>query len=171
MAVANLFPQFSLTGSIAREGLTLQSLGRTANQFWAIGPSVNWPLFQGGAVLANIEVQKALQEQAGLAYQKAVLTALQDVEDALAAYDQEQKHNQALRRSVQANSKAVDLAVLLYRQGQSDFLSVLTAEQSLYVAQNTLAQSDSALSADVVALYKALGGGWNTDAPADSARP
>ncbi len=107
-------------------------------------------------------MQKALQEQAFLAYQKAVLTALQDVENSLVAFALEQQHRQLLDQAVKANTKAVDLATQLYKQGLTDFLNVIVAEQSLLSSQDALAQSNLAIATDLIALYKALGGGWET---------
>ena len=130
------------------------------NAFWSVGPSIDWQIFNAGSVKANIEVQKALTEQAGLAYQKTVLTALQDVENALIAYSKEQQRHKALEDTVAANRKAVDLATQLYAQGQTEFLSVLDSQRSLFAAEDSLVQSTRNLSTDVVALYKALGGGW-----------
>jgi multidrug efflux system outer membrane protein len=132
---------------------------------WSLGPSINWQIFNAGSVSAGIEVQKALTEQAGLTYQKAVLTALQDVENALVSYSKEQMRHKALQDTVAANRKAVDLATQLYSQGQTDFLSVLDSQRSLYTSEDSLVQSTRNLSTDLVSLYKALGGGWKEEEP------
>jgi len=95
-----------------------------------------------------------------LTYQRTVLTALQDVENALIAYAQEQQHREALRSAVAANRRAVDLSRLLYSQGQIDFLNVLNAQRSLYASEDALVQSERTIATDLVALYKGLGGGW-----------
>ena len=126
-----------------------------------MGPSIDWQIFNTGRVKANIEVQKALTEQSGLAYQSTVLTALKDVENALIAYSKEQQRNKALQDTTAANRKAVNLATELYTQGQINFLSLLDAQRSLYASEDSLVQSTRNLSTDVVSLYKALGGGWN----------
>jgi len=89
-----------------------------------------------------------------------VLIALQDVENALIAYEKEQEHRRALVAAVNANRRAFDLSTQLYTQGQTDFLNVLSAERSLFATQDALVQSDLAVATDLVALYKALGGGW-----------
>ncbi|MGD0786169.1 MAG: efflux transporter outer membrane subunit [Sedimentisphaerales bacterium] len=160
VATADLFPKFNLTGSAGYQSNALGTMINSQNAFWAIGPSIDWQIFNAGSVKANIEVQKALTEQAGLAYQKTVLTALQDVENALIAYSKEQQRHKALEDTVAANRKAVDLATQLYSQGQTEFLSVLDSQRSLFAAEDSLVQSTRNLSTDVVALYKALGGGW-----------
>ncbi len=163
VATAALFPQFSLTGSINLQGTKLESLGNWGNHIWSVGPSMNWPIFQGGSTVATIRVQNALQEQALLAYRQTVLTALQDVENALVAYAREQEHRVDLTEAVEANRKAVELSTRLYSLGRTDFLNVLNAQRSLFVAEDALVRSTGAVSTDLVALYKALGGGWEIE--------
>ena len=160
VATADLFPKFNLTGSAGYQSNGLGNLVNSHNSFWSAGPSVDWQIFNAGSVSANIEVQKALTEQARLTYQQAVLTALQDVENALIAYSKEQQSNKALEETVTANRKAVDLSTQLYTQGQTEFLNVLDAQRRLYASQDAFVQSTRNLSADLVSLYKSLGGGW-----------
>jgi NodT family efflux transporter outer membrane factor (OMF) lipoprotein len=162
VAEAEWFPQFSLTGSFGYESDKVRTLLRSGNSLWSFGPSVTWPIFTAGKIQANIEEQNAAQEQTILAYQKTVLTALQDVENSLVAFALEQQHRQLLDQAAKANTKAVDLATQLYTQGTTDFLSVLVAQQSLLASQDALAQSNQAIATDLIALYKALGGGWET---------
>jgi outer membrane protein TolC len=100
-----------------------------------------------------------------LNYQQTVLTALKEVEDSLVAYRTEQVRRQALQDAVTASREAVDLARQQYQQGVIDFLTVLDAQRSLLEAEDSLVQSDRAVSDDLVSLYKALGGGWTADAP------
>jgi multidrug efflux system outer membrane protein len=161
VATADLFPKFNLTGSAGYQSNSLNTLIKSQNSFWSVGPSVDWQIFNAGSVRANIEVQKALEEQAVLTYQKTVLTALQDVENAFIAYSKEQQRHKALENTVAANRKAVGLAIQLYTQGQTDFLSVLDSQRSLYASEDSLVQSTRNLSTDLVSLYKALGGGWS----------
>jgi len=160
VAVSAWYPQFSLTGSYGYESEKVRTLLRSGYSLWSIGPSVTWPIFTAGRITATVEVQKAAEEQAFLAYQKAVLTALQDVENSLVAFSLEQRHRELLGQAVAANTKAVSLATQLYKQGLTDFLNVITAEQSLLSTQDALAQSNLAIATDLIALYKALGGGW-----------
>ena len=105
-------------------------------------------------------MQETLRDQALLTYQKTGLTALQEVENALLAFDKEWEHSKALNDAVVANRKAVDLSMQLYTQGQTDFLTVLEAQRSLYVSEDALVQSTRNTATDLIALYKALGGGW-----------
>jgi len=160
VAVADLFPRFSLTGSLGLESSKFKNTFNYGSKFYSIGPSVSWPILDFGRIRSNIDVQNALQQQAYLTYQKTVLTGLQEVDDALVTYAKEQDRRQALQAAVDADQRAVDLAKDLWRNGLTDFLQVLTAEQNLFVVQNQLAQSQTAVSTDLVALYKALGGGW-----------
>jgi outer membrane protein TolC len=124
---------------------------------------VSWPIFQGGSIQANIHVQEALRDQAFITYQKTVLTALQEVENALIAFAKEWEHYKALNDAVVANRKAVDLSMQLYTQGQIDFLNVLDAQRSLYASEDALVQSTRNTATDLIAIYKALGGGWEDE--------
>lgn len=164
VATADLFPKFSLTGSFGFSSNDLTKLGNLSNsKFWSFGPSVTWPIFAGGRIQWNIKVQDALTEQALAAYEKAVLTALRDVETALVAYAKEQEHRKALFEAVVNNRKAVDLAMKLYFVGKTDFLNVLTAQRSLYTSEDALVQSIRTVDTNLIALYKALGGGWEKE--------
>jgi NodT family efflux transporter outer membrane factor (OMF) lipoprotein len=163
VATADLFPKFNLTGSAGYRSNALDTLVNSGYSFWSLGPSVDWQIFNADSVRANIEVQKALEEQSVLAYQQTVLTALQDVENALTAYSNEQERHKALEDTAIANRKAVELAVQLYSQGQTDFLSVLDSQRSLFASEDSLVQSTRNLSTDLVSLYKALGGGWDSE--------
>ncbi|MGA2916352.1 MAG: efflux transporter outer membrane subunit [Sedimentisphaerales bacterium] len=171
VATADLFPKFSLTGSAGYQTSTsLHGLVNSRYGFWSMGPSIDWQIFNADKVHANIRVQEELTEQAKLTYQAAVLTALQDVENSLVAYSKELQRNKALQDTVVANKKAVDLATQLYAEGQTEFLSVLDAQRSLYASEDSLVQSTKNLSTDMVSLYKALGGGWD-DEPNSMAQP
>lgn len=160
VATADLFPKFSLTGNFGTTGNDILSLGNISNRFWSWGPTITWPLFDAGRIRWNIEIQKAVQEQALIAYEKAVLTALKDVETSLTAYAKELQHKRLLTEAMENNSRAQDLAMQLYTAGRTDFLNVLNAQRSLYATEEALARSTNALITDLVALYKALGGGW-----------
>jgi len=117
-------------------------------------------LFQGGSIQANIRVQQALRDQSLLAYRKSVLSALQEVEDAMVAGSNEHKRSASLVEAVTANRRAVELSTQLYSAGQTDFLNVLNAQRSLLQSESELTLSNLALATDLIALYKALGGGW-----------
>ncbi|MCC7145972.1 MAG: efflux transporter outer membrane subunit [Phycisphaeraceae bacterium] len=164
VATADLFPKFTLTGAIGYQSGQISSWFNPASQSWSFGPSATWQIFDSGRIKSNIKVQNALEEQSILNYQKAVLTALQEVENALISSASEQEHRKALMDAVVANRIAVDLSTKLYTEGQTDFLNVLNAQRSLYSSEDSLAQSDSTVTTNLIALYKALGGGWESDA-------
>ncbi len=165
VATADLFPKLNLTGSFGWQSQQLKSWFSSPSQYWSFGPSLSWRIFDAGQIWANIHVQNARQQEALIQYRQSVLQALTDVEDALVAYQQEQEHRELLQRSVQANLRSVALAKQLNQAGIVDFLNVLTAEQNLFISQDQLSQSNQAVSTDLVALYKALGGGWETFDP------
>lgn len=159
VAVADFFPAFSLTGTVNWNSNLLRTWWSEASRSFGVGPSVTWPIFQGGAIVSNVRFQEALRDQAFLTYRKTVLAAFQDVENALIAFAKEQQHRKALIDAVTANRKAVELSLQLYTEGQTNFLNVVTAQLSLYAAENALVQSNCNIATDLIALYKALGGG------------
>ncbi len=168
IATADLFPRFTLTGSFGERGTEWQTLGNRGNHYWSVGPSVNWPIFAGGRIWANVKVQNALQEQALAGYEKTVLTALKDVESALIAYSKEQQHYAALTEAVENGRRAVDISTRLYTVGRSDFLNVLVAQRALFAYEDAWVISRRNLSTDLIAIYKALGGGWEYQATESS---
>jgi outer membrane protein, multidrug efflux system len=161
VATADLFPKFTLTGSLGLQSTHFKSIGDYNSRYWSIGPSVSWPIFDAGRIHSNIVLQKAITEEKYANYQKTVLQALSDVETALSSYENERQRRVQLAQSADALERALTLATQLYKQGVGEFLDVLDAQRSLFAAQDALAQSDQAVSSDLVSLYKALGGGWN----------
>ncbi|HXG50191.1 MAG TPA: efflux transporter outer membrane subunit [candidate division Zixibacteria bacterium] len=162
-ATADLFPRFSLTGAFGLQSVSASDWWSAPSRFWSIGPTLRWPVFDAGRIRANIEVRNAQQEQALRQYEKTILTALEEVENALVSYAREQARHRSLLAAVAANRRAVEMANELYLRGLNDFLNVLDAQRSLYAAENDLAQSRAAMASNLVALYKALGGGWDID--------
>jgi len=160
VATAELFPKFTITGTAGLTSGDFSSWLTWSQRFYALGPAVSWRVFDTGRTRSAIAEQEALQEQALIAYRQTVLGALQEVENALIASIKEQERRRSLADAVAANRKAVSLAKTLYTEGQTDFLNVLDAQRSLFVTEETLVLSTSAISTDLVALYKALGGGW-----------
>lgn len=171
VAIADLFPRFSLSGALGLESSKFSDLGDDDSRFWSIGPSVHWPILDFWRIRNNIAVQNAREEQAAATYEQAVLTSLREVEDALVSFSQEQARRQTLASAADANRRATALANQLYQQGRADFLSVLQAQRDLYASEDALVQSDRSVSSDLVALYKALGGGWEIEALAGSGPP
>jgi len=163
VAVAEFFPKFSLTGTAGFQSLETGNLFSPASEFWTAGPTVRWRLLEYPRLRAQVLAQTAEQEQALALFEQAVLTALADVENALVAYGKEKERYLALNDEVDANRLALDLANQIYTQGRGEFLNVLDAERSLYQAEDALAQSRLTVTLDLVALYKALGGGWQSE--------
>jgi NodT family efflux transporter outer membrane factor (OMF) lipoprotein len=161
VATADLFPKFTISGAAGVRSGDFSSWLTWAQRFWSFGPTVSWRVFDTGRTQSAIEQQEALQEQALIAYRQTVLAALQEVENALIAATKEQERRRSLAEAVSANRRAVSLAKTLYTQGQTDFLSVLDAQRSLFLTEETLVLSTSAVSTELVALYKAIGGGWS----------
>ncbi len=161
VATADLFPRFSLTGALGLQSVAASDFFTGGSRFFSLGPEIRWPIFNAGRIRQNIKVQNLRREQALLAYEQAVLIALEEVENALVAYRQAQLRWQELAEAEEAQQRAVGLAHDRYRSGLVDFLDVLEAERSLYTSQAHLAQGERAVSQDLVRLYKALGGGWD----------
>lgn len=166
VATADLYPKFTLSGSI---GVNAASFNRLANNAsssgdWTLsgGPRIGWAIFDAGKIRQNIEVQSAIQEQALIQYEAAILTAFEEVENALVAYADEQYKNDNLREAAKAAQTAVELAQQQYQAGLTDFSDVLDAQRSLLSFQDQLAQSDGTVTSNLVRLYKALGGGWTS---------
>jgi NodT family efflux transporter outer membrane factor (OMF) lipoprotein len=162
VATAELYPKFTLVGSIGVESLSLNRLVSTPTRSYSFGPSISWPIFKGGAIRANIEVQSALQEEALAQYEKMVLTALEEVENVLTAYAEEQRKMESLRLAEVAAGKSAEIAFRKYEAGLIDFLAVLVAQRSLLSAQDQLAKSKGVVTSNLIKLYKALGGGWES---------
>ena len=160
VATADLYPRFTLKGSIGLEALSPGNWISYGSRTSSIGPRVTWAIFDAGAIRKNIEVQSALQEQALIQYETAVLSALEEVENSLVAYANEQVRRQSLLEASQAAQRAAKLARDRYAAGLIDFQVVLDAERSLLNLQSQMAESDGKVTSNLIALYKALGGGW-----------
>ena len=162
VATADLYPKFTLVGSIGLETLSLGNVFSAGGLAYLIGPSVTWPVFDAGAIRSNIQVQTERQKQALIQYEYAILTALEEVENALVAYAEEQNRMKALEGSTHAAKRAVLLSESQYQAGLTDFTNVLDAQRSLLSFQEQLAQSKGKVTSNLVRLYKALGGGWTS---------
>ncbi|MFO8083864.1 MAG: efflux transporter outer membrane subunit [Desulfobacterales bacterium] len=160
VATADLYPRFRLFGSIGLESINNEDFFDWDSRFWSIGPSASWRIFDAGAIRQNIEVQTARQEQALIEYQVTVLDALEEVENALVTYANEQRRRDSLAKAVQAAQRAELLARDRYKAGLVGFFNVLDTQRSLLLLQDELSQSDGAVISNLVRLYKALGGGW-----------
>ena len=170
VATADLYPKFRLMGTIGLESISTGDFLESASKTWSIGPGISWNIFHGGAIRQNIKVQSARQEQALIQYESTVLNALEEVENVLVAYAKEQRRRESLSKATNAANRAVLLARDQYQAGLVDFSNVLITQRSLLSFQDELTQSEGSVVSNLVRLYKALGGGWNSMEPSSIAR-
>lgn len=171
VAVSDLFPRFSLTGSFGYEAGKAKNLFDERSFGWAIGPAFRWQLLNFGRVQSNIRAQEARTEQALRGYEQTVLLAFEEVENSLGSYRREQSRRDSLAGAVQSSRRAVELADQLYRQGLTPFQDVLDAQRQLLALESQLVTSEQTVSTNLVQLYKALGGGWESEGPRESVGP
>jgi NodT family efflux transporter outer membrane factor (OMF) lipoprotein len=160
VATAGLYPRFDLSLGLGLQADSTSKFSEISSRYWSVVPGVALPLFDGGKTRAIIEGRRAVYDESLARYRSAFLSALEDVENTLAAYSAEQARRRILADSVRSNEEAVTLANERYRRGLTTFLDVLTSENALFSAQRSLSQSDANLLTNLIALYKALGGGW-----------
>jgi NodT family efflux transporter outer membrane factor (OMF) lipoprotein len=160
VATAALYPSLSLSGSISWQSLTASDLLDGFRNDRS-GLSLTLPIFNGGALRQSIKVQNALVDQALAAYEATVLAAYEEVENALDAWTSEQRRHEALVQAVGSARRAADLALVQYNSGLVDFQTVLTADRQLISLEDSLAVSDGERTANLIRLYRALGGGWS----------
>jgi NodT family efflux transporter outer membrane factor (OMF) lipoprotein len=169
VATAQLFPNLTISGPAGLQSRSISTLADWASRFYTFGPTLQVPVFEGGRLRAGVRLQDAEAKEAALAYRSAVLSAMHDVEGALAAYAADGDRRRALEETVARNRDARDLARQRYASGLGSFIDVLDAERTLLQNQLAETQASQAAAIDLVALYKALGGGWDeADAAAKS---
>jgi outer membrane protein, multidrug efflux system len=162
VATAELYPKVNLAAFLGLQNATITDF-TPVGKSWSAASSLTMPIFNWGKLNANIRSKKTQFEQAFLSYQSTVLTAFKEVEDALIAYSKEQVRHKSLAQAVAANQLAVQLATERYQKGLTGFIDVLETQQAFFQSENNLTASDAKLSSNLVALYKALGGGWQTE--------
>lgn len=167
VAEAARYPSFTLSGSIGLEALTLSALGNSGSATHSLLAGITAPLFNAGRLRSRVEIQDAVREQALATYEKTVLSALQDVEDALVSLARAGERSEALEKAVAAARTAEQLARQRYGSGLIDFQSVLDTQRTVLTVEESLATSRSEKVLALISLYKALGGGWS--APAETA--
>ena len=160
VAQANLLPAITLTGNIGASQTNIGGVSVGVPGTWSIGPSISLPIFNAGKLNAQTDAAVAQTNQAAGAYRAAVLTALQDVENGFANYRADRQKVDRLAGAVSDYANALRLAKDLYARGLTSFLDVLEAEQSLYSNQDSLVSAKGQVLKDIVAIFKALGGGW-----------
>jgi NodT family efflux transporter outer membrane factor (OMF) lipoprotein len=166
VARADLYPAFSLSGTF---GLLATSVGRSSSsdilrwssREYRVGPGLQWPFFNYGRLTNLVRVQDARFQELLISYQNRVLKAQQEVEDALVGFLKAQERAEFLAQSAAAARRSFDLAVIQYREGVTDFTTVLTAQQALLAEQDNLANTLGDISRNLVGIYRAIGGGWD----------
>ena len=165
VAIADFFPRVTLTGSFGYLATSSSALGDSTSERYSFGPSISWAAFDLGRVKARVDAADARTDAALAAYERVVLTALEETESAIVRYSRALERQARLQIAVFASDKAADLARLRYRNGIDSFLTVLDAERRQLEAQDALAAANSDTALALVAVYKALGGGWEAAAP------
>ena len=164
VATADLFPRVSLSGFLGYTAGRGSQIGSSAARAWSLGPSITWAAFDLGSVRAQIRSADADAEGALANYEQQVLLALEESENAFSDYNKRQQRLVALMRQSESSRAAARLASVQYREGSADFLVLLDAERERLAAEDTQAQAEIELYRGIVAIYKALGGGWQPQA-------
>nr|WP_315598232.1 efflux transporter outer membrane subunit [uncultured Cupriavidus sp.] len=162
MAKADFYPRITLNGSAGFQSLQLSSLADWASRQFVIGPSISLPIFEGGRLRATLHLREAQQQEAAIAYRHTVLKAWREVDDALVAYDAEQRRRDKLVTVVSENQRALTIAQRRYKAGAVDYLDVLNTQRQLLQAQRNLEESRAAAATNLIVLCKVLGGGWQS---------
>ena len=160
VAEADFYPRITLSGNVGFQALQLSDLGSWGSRSFAFGPGLSVPLFEGGRLKGALQLQEGRQQEAGIGFQKTVLRAWHEVDDALVAYQANQRRRDSLLQAVAHNQRALDSVHQQYTQGTVDFLNVLTVQNALLANQAALVDSTAQVSLSLVDLYGALGGGW-----------
>jgi NodT family efflux transporter outer membrane factor (OMF) lipoprotein len=160
VAVASFYPDVTLNGAASAESLRLSNLFSPASAAFSVGPDVSIPIFEGGRLRSTLALRESGQREAAIAFQKTVLRAWQEVDNALTAYAEAQYKRADIARAVVQNQAALQAARQRYSEGALDFLNVNSTLGQLLQSENDLADSDTQVATDLVNLYRALGGGW-----------
>ena len=161
-ATADLYPSFSLTGNIGFEAMAFDDVTKNGSQYYGFGPSFRWNIFDGDRIRNQIQIEESKTKQLYWQYRSSVLSALEEVENAMTGYIQERQRQQALQQSVEAAKKSVELVTTQYKNGLTDFQSVLVLQRSQFQQEDKLAQSEGQVVQNLIRIYKALGG-WSDD--------
>lgn len=160
VARAEYFPSISLTGLFGFESLELKNLFRDTAQTWTYGLNLLQPIFTGGLISSRVAAAEAIKYEAYYSYIQTVLNGFKEVEDALVFYRQSKELFEVENNRVKILNEYLHLATLQYSNGQTDYLSVLDAERSLFDAQLDLAKAQGDIFLALIEIYKALAGGW-----------
>ena len=171
VATAEFYPSLRLNGNPTLQALDPKNLFKVSSLQYMLGPTVTLPIFEGGRLKGTLVMRERQQQEAAISYHKTVLQAWHDVVNALTSYRTEQDRRARLKDQVEHARLALGFARSRYSEGVADFTTVLTNAQTLLSAEQNFAQSTANVSTDLVALYKALGGGWELTYPDPRATP
>ncbi len=160
ISVADLYPKIAFGGAIGYSAIDIDNFGSKPSFNWNLSPTINWAAFNLGRVKKNIDQQDALTLASVNQYEKTVLSALEEIKTAMSNYSLELERQVMLREAATASAEAAKYAKQRFEAGLDDFLDYLNAERTLLLAQNQLAISQTLSATSLIALYKALGGGW-----------
>ena len=165
VATADFFPRLSLPGFIGWKSNDTSNLFNSGSLVWGFLPQFRWNIFSAGKVKNQVRTERARTEQALLQYEQSILLALEEVENTMTAYSQEQLRNQHLNDAVTAAERSVELVRTQYLSGLTNFQNLLDSQRTLFTRQDELSASSGQVVKDLIALNKALGGGWSYTAP------
>jgi NodT family efflux transporter outer membrane factor (OMF) lipoprotein len=171
VALADLYPSIAITGEISVRAEEFQDLFKSLSTGGSIGPGFRWNVLNYGRIMNNVRIQDARFRELIAAYQNAVLGANEEVENALVAFLQTQKQVESLAASVQATQQALELELLNFEEGETDFSGVFVLQGDLALKQDELAATQGEVVASLVAVYKSLGGGWQIRCPGFQPQP
>lgn len=160
VAVADYFPRITFLGSLGFSAISFSDLGDGGTESYSVGPRITWAAFDTGTIYNRVQGRKAIVEGALATYEQSVLSALENVESSLARYGKERERFTLLSEAASESKRASQLARTQYQAGLIDFLAVLDSERATLQAEDSLARSQTTLLTNLVAIYKALGGGW-----------
>jgi NodT family efflux transporter outer membrane factor (OMF) lipoprotein len=172
-AQADFYPRIKLLGSLGTQSFDLADLGSWASRQFTVGPTLYLPIFEGGRLKEQLALTQARQQAAAIAYRQAVLGAWHEADTAIDAYQAELRRHAELEDAYRQNREALSVAQRAYQEGSADYLSVLVTQRDLLASQSALADSATASALSLVALYRAIAGGWDPDLPSShvEARP
>lgn len=160
VATADMYPSFSLSGTFALEATNIRELGNMSSRTWGFGPAMRWNIFAGNRIRQNVKLRELIADDFYVQYEKNVLNAFEEVENAIISYQKEKEKRDAIKRAVDASVKSVSLVDSLYRSGLTDFQNVLDMQRTLSDQQDRLAESEGTVIKNLISIYKAFGGGW-----------
>ncbi|GBR48160.1 TolC family protein [Gluconobacter roseus] len=160
VATAAFYPDITLAGNMGTESFSAADFFSLPAKQFSVGPTLNVPVFEGGRLISTLQFRKAAQREAVLTWRNTVLNAWREVDDAMTAYAKAQSTHSLTEQSFFQNRAAFNAARERYQQGATDYLNVVATEAALLSSQSALSISQTRTETTLVALYRALGGGW-----------